>query len=181
MHADSPVRVYHEGFAKSHGEDKETFASVFARLSVMSDQELFAVAAGCAAEAVHMERGYVGKPPFDQNAAPLAASIGATRLTTALQATFDAADYFGGASKHFVVQAIREALNDDEARKADKMKKAELTAFALANVPQTGWLPPELRAPTYTGPGAVPLLAEAPPNEPEDDPVDEREDEMEDA
>lgn len=181
MHSDSPVRVYHEGFAKAHGQDKETFASVFARLSAMTDQELLEVAASCAADAVHMERPHVGRAPFDADAGPLAASISAGRLTAALQATFDAADYFSGASKPFVVAAIREALNDDEARKADKMKKAELTAFALANVPQTGWLPPELRAPTYTGPGAVPLLAEAPPNEPEDDPVDEREDEMEDA
>ncbi|MCF6120876.1 ParB/RepB/Spo0J family partition protein [Mesorhizobium muleiense] len=181
MHVDSPVRVYHEGFGKTYGEDKETFASVFARLCDMSDQELFVVAAGCAGEAVHMER-HNGKPPFDANAAPLAASIRPDLLTAALQETFDAADYFGGASKPFVITAIREALNDDEARKAEKMKKAELTAFALANVPQTGWLPPELRAPTYSGPGAIPVLTEAPPTEPDaDDLVDEEEDEMEDA
>jgi ParB family chromosome partitioning protein len=182
MHADSPVRVYHEGFAKAYGEDKEKFASVFARLSDMTDAELFQVAAGCAAEAVHMERTHNGRLPFDADAAPLAATIAPNLLTAALRETFDAADYFGGASKPFVVQAIREALNDDEARKAEKMKKAELTAFALANVPATGWLPPELRAPTYSGPGAIPVLAEAPPTEPDDaDLVDEDEDEMEDA
>ncbi|RWO37299.1 MAG: ParB/RepB/Spo0J family partition protein [Mesorhizobium sp.] len=182
MHVDSPVRVYHEGFGKTYGEDKETFASVFARLSDMSDQELFVVAAGCAAESVHMERPHNGKPPFDANAAPLAASIQPDLLTAALQETFDAADYFGGASKPFVITAIREGLNDDEARRADKMKKAELTAFALANVPQTGWLPPELRAPTYSGPGEIPTLTEAPPTEPdEEDLVDEEEDEMGDA
>ncbi|CAH2399172.1 ParB/RepB/Spo0J family partition protein [Mesorhizobium ventifaucium] len=182
MHVDSPVRVYHEGFGKTYGEDKETFASVFARLMDMTDEELFQVAAGCAAEAVHMERPYIGKPPFDANAAPLAAAIKPKYLTGALLETFDAADYFGGASKPFVITAIREALNDDEARKAEKMKKAELTAFALANVPQTGWLPPELRAPTYSGPGEIPALTEAPPTEPDDDDlVDEEEDEMEDA
>ncbi|WP_287343981.1 ParB/RepB/Spo0J family partition protein [Mesorhizobium sp.] len=169
LYTDSPVRVYHDGFGKSHGGEKESFASAFARLSDMSDQELFVVAAGCAGEAVHMERPYIGKPPFDANAAPLAAAINPKYLTGALQETFDAADYFGGASKPFVITAIREALNDDEARKAEKMKKAELTAFALANVPQTGWLPPELRAPTYSGPGAIPVLTEAPPTEPDDD------------
>lgn len=168
MHADSPVRVYHEGFGKTHGGDKETFASVFARLSVMTDQELFAVAACCAAEAVHMERPHNGKPPFDADAGPLAAAIDPIQMTHALNEAFDAPDYFGGASKPFVVQAIREALNEDEARKAEKMKKAELTAFALANVPQTNWLPPELRAPTYSGPGVIPVLAEAPPTEPDE-------------
>ncbi|MBE1208134.1 ParB/RepB/Spo0J family partition protein [Aminobacter carboxidus] len=158
LHTDSPVRVYHEGFAKVRGEDKETFASVFSRLSVMSDQELFQVAAGCAGDAVHMERPHNGKLPFDSNAAPLAASIQPDLLTTALRATFDAPDYFGGASKPFVIEAIREAINDDEARKAEKLKKAELVEFALANVPQTGWLPPELRAPTYSGPGKRPAI-----------------------
>ncbi|MER8762867.1 ParB/RepB/Spo0J family partition protein [Mesorhizobium sp. M0968] len=183
MHANSPVRVYHEGFAKKHGEDKESFASVFARLSDMTDQELFAVAAGCAAEAVHMERPHNGRMPFDADAAPLAASIRPDLLAVALQETFDAADYFGGASKPFVVQAIREAINDEEARKADKMKKADLTAFALANVPQTGWLPPELRAPTYSGPGKVPEIGDHDPAEhdPDFDEVDEEEDEFEDA
>ncbi|MER8387283.1 ParB/RepB/Spo0J family partition protein [Mesorhizobium sp. M1380] len=183
MHSDSPVRVYHEGFAKKNGEDKESFASVFSRLSDMTDQELFAAAAGCAAEAVHMERPHNGRMPFDADAAPLAASIKPDLLAVALQETFDAADYFGGASKPFVIQAIREAINDEEARKADKMKKADLTAFALANVPQTGWLPPELRAPTYSGPGKVPELAAPDPAEhdPDFDEVDEEEDEFEDA
>lgn len=178
LHTDSPVRVYHDGFGRAHSE-KESFAAAFARLSAMSDDELFAAAAGCAAEAVHMERPHHGKPPFDANAAPLAAAIDASRLAAALGEAFDAADYFKSVSKPFVIQAIREALNDDEARKAEKMKKAELTAFALANVPKTGWLPPELRAPTYSGPGEIPKLV-APPTEPKaadlvDDEFDEEE------
>ncbi|MGX9145911.1 ParB/RepB/Spo0J family partition protein [Mesorhizobium sp. 128a] len=174
LHTDSPVRVYHDGFRRTGGVEKESFASAFARLSAMSDAELFAVAAGCAAEAVHMERPYVGKPPFDANSSPLAAAIDAARMTAALQESFDASDYFNGASKPFVIQAIREALNDDEARKAEKLKKPDLVAFALANVPKTGWLPPELRAPTYSGPGEAPKLIEAPPTEPDvDDLADE--------
>ncbi|MES0168221.1 ParB N-terminal domain-containing protein [Mesorhizobium sp. M0027] len=182
LHTDSPVRVYHDGFDKSRSGDKESFASAFARLSSMSDQELFMVAAGCAGQAVHMERPYVGKPPFDANAAPLAAAIQPDLLTAALQERFDAADYFGGASKPFVIQAIREAINEDEARKAEKMKKAELVAFALANVPQTGWLPPELRAPTYSGPGKVPELAAPAEHDPDFDEIDEEsEDELEEA
>ncbi len=181
MHADSPVRVYHEGFAKKHGEDKETFAGVFARLSDMTDQELFAVAAGCAADAVHLERTHIGRMPFDADSAPIAAAMEHSRLTTSLLEAFDAPDYFGGASKPFVIQAIREALNEDEARKAEKMKKAELTAFALANVPKTGWLPEQLRAPTYAGPGPVPVFDATSPleNDPDFDEIEDEE--MEDA
>ncbi|TGS79736.1 hypothetical protein EN818_30990, partial [Mesorhizobium sp. M3A.F.Ca.ET.175.01.1.1] len=125
----------------------------------MSDQELFAAAAGCAAEAVHMERPYAGKPPFDTNSSPLAAAIDAGRLAKALGEAFDAEDYFKSIAKPFVITAIREAINEDEARKADKLKKKELVEFAVKNVPPTGWLPPELRAPTYSGPGEIPALA----------------------
>jgi len=178
MHADSPVRVYHEGFGKTHSDEKESFASVFSRLMEMTDAELFLVAAGCAGEAVHMERHHIGKPPFDSNSAPLAAAIDAEHMTAALQETFDAADYFDGASKPFVIQAIREAINEDEARRADKMKKAELVAFALANVPQTGWLPPELRAPTYGGPGAIPTFATTDPAQHDPDFDEETEEEL---
>jgi ParB family chromosome partitioning protein len=171
LHTDSPVRVYHDGFGKSHAGDKESFASAFARFSAMSDAELFMVAAGCAGEAVHIERPYVGKMPFDANAAP----IDADRMTAALHETFDAI-YFNGVAKPFIITAIREAVNDDEARKAEKLKKKELVEFAVKNVEPTGWLPPELRCPTYSGPGEVPKPAEAPPIK--DDPdFDEIEDE----
>lgn len=75
-------------------------------------------------------------------------------MTEALRQTFDAQDYFSGAAKPIVITAIREALNEDEARKADKLKKAELVGYAVSNVVPTGWLPPELRPATYSGPRA---------------------------
>lgn len=178
LHTDSPIRVYHDGFGRKHATEKETFASVFARLSSMTDAELFAVAAGCAAEAVHIERPYVGKPPFDANAAPLAAAVDADRLTAALHEHFDAIDYFNGVAKPFILDAIREAVNEDEARKAEKLKKKELVEFAVKNVQGTGWLPPELRAPTYSGPGEIPKMAvAAPPLDDEYDDGDGLEDE----
>jgi ParB family chromosome partitioning protein len=178
LHTDSPIRVYHDGFGKKYTTEKETFASVFERLSAMSDAELFAFAAGCAAEAVHIERPYAGKPPFDANATPLAAAIDADRLTAALHETFDAIDYFNGVAKPFIIQAIREAVNEDEARKADKLKKKELVEYAVKNVQGTGWLQPELRAPTYSGPGEIPKLAvSAPPLDDDYDDDDEMEDE----
>jgi ParB family chromosome partitioning protein len=118
MHTESPVRVYHEGFQKSHDGKKEGFASAFKRLAAMTDQELFKVAAGCAGQAVHLETHNI-------------------------------------ASKPLVVKAITEAVNADEARKAEKLKKADLVEYALKNVVPTGWLPPELRPSTYAGPGAA--------------------------
>ncbi|ESY89039.1 hypothetical protein X739_00650 [Mesorhizobium sp. LNHC220B00] len=189
-----PIKVRQEGMGAvdKYGvraydrEAAESFSSAFTRLSVMTDTELFRVAAGIAGQAVDLQCHNTGNLPFDRGADVLAAAIDAERMTAALGHTFDAADYFGGVSKPIVITAIREALNDDEARKAEKLKKAELTAFALANVPGTGWLPPELRAPTYCGPGAIPTLqsdelrADRPPPGMRID-VDEDEDEMEEA
>ncbi|WP_181175024.1 ParB/RepB/Spo0J family partition protein [Mesorhizobium sp. B2-3-6] len=179
-----PVKVSMSGIGGRipHGE-QESYSGAFARLSAMSDPDLFKVAAGLASRALDMQCHNTGNLPFDRGAKELAAAIDASHMTAALRETFDAADYFGGVSKPIVITAIREALNDDEARKAEKLKKAELTAFALANVPQTGWLPPELRAPTYSGPGAIPMLEEVPPTEhdPDFDEIEGFEDEMEEA
>lgn len=159
MHG-GPVRVSMSGIAGGIGHDeREPFADAFARLSVLSDTELFGVAAAIAGKAIDLQCHNAGNRPFDRGAEVLAAAIDADRMAVALQENFDAADYFGGVAKPFVITAIREAVNEDEARKADKLKKAELVAFAVKNVAPTGWLPPELRAPTYSGPGSVKAAA----------------------
>lgn len=177
----SPVRVSHEGMGHQALRGEETFETAFARLQEMSDAELFVVAARIAGNAINLHVGDAAQKPFDGAPAALAAAIEPNRMGIALREHFDAADYFGGVAKPFMIQAIREAINEDEARKAEKMKKAELVAFALANVPQTGWLPPELRCATYGGPGEIPRLEAAPPplDDPDFDEIDEDEDQNE--
>lgn len=76
-------------------------------------------------------------------------------FNTALAKHFDAENYFSSAPKGFVIKAIAEAINPDEARKASTGKtKAEIWKFALANLAKTGWLPKELRTVHYAGPGS---------------------------
>lgn len=177
-----PVRVSTNGIGSRGAREIESFNSAFKRLSAMSDGELFRLAAGVAAQSLDMQRPNGGQVAFDKTSIAMVGAIDADRMTAALREAFDAEDYFNSVAKTFVITAIREAINDDEARKADKLKKKELVEFALANVPQTGWLPPELRAPTYSGPGEIPAPITAPPTEPDDeDLVDEEENEMEGA
>ncbi|RVD44890.1 hypothetical protein EN742_00660 [Mesorhizobium sp. M4A.F.Ca.ET.020.02.1.1] len=175
-----PVKVSLQGLAGGipHRE-QESFVDAMGRLAHKSDDELCLVAAGLAARALDLQRHDTRHKPFRGGALSLEGWIDGETMTAALRETFDAADYFNSVAKPFVITAIREAINDDEARKADKLKKKELVEFAVKNVPPTGWLPPELRAPTYPGPGEVPKpIAEAPPTEPDDeDLVDEEEDE----
>jgi ParB family chromosome partitioning protein len=73
-------------------------------------------------------------------------------LNAALRGAFDAKDYFNGVSKALCLTAINEACGPDLARQQSKNPKGDIADFAIANVPKTGWLPPQLRAKGYDGP-----------------------------
>lgn len=73
-------------------------------------------------------------------------------LNAALRGAFDAKDYFAGVNKALCLKAIEEAVGADIARQQAKNSKAEIAAFAVENVPTTGWLPLQLRARGYDGP-----------------------------
>ncbi len=75
-------------------------------------------------------------------------------MKAALDANFDSERYFKAAPKSFVIRAIKEAVSPEQAKQLDKGTKAAAWKFALANIPKTGWLPPELRTSHYDGPGA---------------------------
>jgi ParB family chromosome partitioning protein len=77
-------------------------------------------------------------------------------INPALRGAFDAKDYFAGVSKALSLKAIEEALGADLARQQAKNGKADIVAFAVENVPPTGWLPPQLRAKSYDGPPVKP-------------------------
>jgi ParB family chromosome partitioning protein len=79
---------------------------------------------------------------------------------------FDAEDYFGSAPKGFVIKAIAEAINPDEARKAAQGSRREIAEFAIANLKGGGWVPPELRTKHYAPPVVKKPAAAAAPTKP---------------
>ena len=83
-------------------------------------------------------------------------------LNAALRGAFDAKDYFNGVSKALCLKAIEEAMGADMARQQAKKTKGEIAAFAAENVPETGWLPIQLRAKGYDGPPKAKALASNP-------------------
>lgn len=87
------------------------------------------------------------------NLEKIASLMTGAKINAHLRKAFDANDYFSGAPKSFVLKAITEAVNADEARKIGGKTKADIAKFALANVVKNGWLPPELRTAHYDGPG----------------------------
>jgi len=89
----------------------------------------------------------------DSSAAAICNTLDAGKLNAALRGAFDAKDYFTGVSKGLALAAIGEALGPDIERQQAKGKRTDIAAFAFANVPSTGWLPKQLRAKAYDGPG----------------------------
>lgn len=151
-----PVRVRAEGLLKE-GREVESFSTVFGRLCAMSDADLMKAAAHKVSFCLDMQTHNAASPPLANatNAAFCEALDVGSSLQAALTARFDAEDYFKSVPRSFTVAAIGEAINADEARRAEKLKKPEMVAFAVKNVPPTGWLPVELRTSGYAGPGAV--------------------------
>lgn len=96
----------------------------------------------------HMPDGVTTKLPTIRQA--LTAEV----FNAAMAKRFDAENYFSSAPKPLVLKAIAEGLNQDEARRIAGKTKAEIWKFALENLPKTGWLPKELRAVHYKGPGS---------------------------
>lgn len=79
-------------------------------------------------------------------------AIDAKAFNAAARGAFDAKDYFAGVSKTLCLKAIEEALGPDLSRQQAKKTKPDIVAFAIENVPSTGWLPLQLRCKGYDGP-----------------------------
>jgi ParB family chromosome partitioning protein len=86
-------------------------------------------------------------------------AIDAKALNAALRGAFDAKDYFAGVNKALCLRAIAEAMGADMARQQANKPKGDIAAFAIENVPTTGWLPLQLRAKGYDGPPKAKVLA----------------------
>lgn len=91
-------------------------------------------------------------------------ALPANMINNAILKRFDASDYFGSAPKSFVLKAIGEAINPDEARKVSSKPKAEVAKFAISNIGnKIGWVPKEMRTSQYVGPQPTPAAAKAAP------------------
>lgn len=113
--------------------------------------ELLAAVAGLAVDLVTFN---AGSPPLkDKGTVALVDAMKSDAFNKAMMEAFDAKDYFNSVAKPMILKAITEGVNADEARKLAGKPKGDIVKFAIANVPKSGWLPPELRTSHYAGPG----------------------------
>ena len=151
----APIKVRANGHGTAAYGEREAYASAFRRVLAMTDADCLALAAGLAGTATDMVRHSAQQPPLaDEGIATLIGAMSGMHVHEAITAAFDAEDYFKSVSRAVILHALGEAgLAGEGDRKAAKMPKAELVAFATAGLPQRGWLPPELRTVHYAGPG----------------------------
>lgn len=137
-------------------KEQRTRAIKLCLVEDLSDgDELVRLLAGIVAAQIKPERPSWMPREVSDNLEKIAKLMTGAKVNAHIRKQFDAKDYFGGAPKPFLLKAISEAINADEARKVSAKPKSEIARFAIANVPKTGWLPPELRTAHYDGPGGA--------------------------
>jgi ParB family chromosome partitioning protein len=82
-------------------------------------------------------------------------------LAKAMARRFDAKTYFNGCSKAYMLGVIDEALGS--AAQHDTKSKTDISALCVKDVAGAGWLPPELRTPSYKAPTPAKPAADVKP------------------
>lgn len=156
-YSDCGVKVSVSGLGTRGGREvlgSEKMPQALALASRLKPAERITLLAQIAANALDFQNTSLGTPTDSANEGPIAIcnAIDAKALNAALRGSFDAKDYFNGVNKALCLKAIEEAMGADMARQQSKNPKGDIAAFAIENVPKTGWLPLQLRAKGYDGP-----------------------------
>lgn len=153
-----PARLSASTDGKS-GRISRTFASSLRYVQDLPAVEVDQIFAEIVAEAVDLGverclRDMV--QPADT--AALIAALDQEQLQAEALHVFDLVEYF---SKAPVKAAIAALIDIDGRNSCISSKKADIAALASGKAKKAGWLPPELRGPGYTGPGAKSVVSEA--------------------
>lgn len=150
----SGARLSHDGMTSKTAGRAVDFRKAYLNVAAMAPEQQLEALAVIVGQSLNFESQSALSPPLrDESVATICEVLGA-EMVAATRQVFEAEDYFAGVNKSLVLKAIEEALNAEEARKVANKPKADLVKFAVANVPQTGWLPAELRTAHYDGPGS---------------------------
>lgn len=130
------------------------FADALAIARKLKHEDRMTLLAEVAAATLDFQNKPLDEKPSDRMHGPrsICDAIAPEVLNPALRGAFDARDYFGSLPKPLALVAITEALGPEAAKTLGSKPKGDIVDFAVANVPATGWLPPQLRAAGYDGP-----------------------------
>ncbi len=140
---------------RSHDRSMPKFDATLASALKMTQADQVRTLATLTARNITLFRSLMREPVLaDPHFMAVASAIDGKALTAATREKFDAKDFFASVSRSTIVEAVREAMGDEHARKVAKMDKAAATKFATANLPKLKWLPKQLRVEGYDGPAA---------------------------
>ena len=140
-----------------HDLDRENFEVLFERFKLATISEMLDQVALIAGETLYLwhqqtVRDHI-RSPFIGAGRALVDGLDKSETYAALCKHFDAEDYFKSISRDQLIAVIGEALGDDHVRRVSDLKKPELVKYAVANIPDSGWLPSALRTSSYPGRG----------------------------
>lgn len=159
--SNAPLKVRLDGMGSGELGEPTSFSDTLAFLLERPTDSLVEMLGAALGRALDLKSFNAFAAPLDKaQSAALVNTLPAEVMNRALRDRFDAEDYFGSVAKPLSLKAIEEAIGPDEARQAGKFKKADLVAYAKANVVPTGWLPPELRTAHYDGPAPAAKASE---------------------
>src|SRR5262249_32681272 len=140
---------------QTHRRNQPKFDATLASALKMTTAQQIEALTKIVADNIKLVQSYMKEPVLthpDRRA--LAEAIDGKALTAATREKWDAKDFFTSVSRSTIVEAVREAMGDDHARKVAAMGKADAAKFATGNLPKLKWLPKQLRVPGYDGPAA---------------------------
>ncbi|MFA7293777.1 MAG: ParB/RepB/Spo0J family partition protein [Rhodocyclaceae bacterium] len=165
-YSDCGVKASVNGLGAREGRGmlgSQEMAKALSLATQLKPAERISLMAQIAANALDFQNASLDVPSRDDKGpAAICNAIDPKALNAALRGAFDAKDYFAGVSKALNLKAIEEACGPDLARQQSKNGKPDIVAFAIENVPKTGWLPVQLRAKGYDGPPKAKVLAVVP-------------------
>lgn len=136
--------------------DAEDFVKVFEGTKNASANELLSMLMKVAQQAVNIVTHNAANVPMqDEALSAILAALKPSTVNTCIVSHFDYTDYFTSISVAGIADAVRTAVGDKPADTVAKMQKKNAVEFALGHVPQTNWLPKEMRSVHYDGPVEV--------------------------
>lgn len=156
---DGPVGIEVTVAGGDFKPDRGGFATVFAAALKLPRDKKLAWLARITAGIVEIDRFNIAekKPANKERHAAVVAmldALPAQPLLEALRKRWNAKDYFDRAPKAFALAALKEACGAGAHDSVVGHDAATIKKSAIANVPKTGWLPPELRPSCYVAPKA---------------------------
>ena len=159
------VDARHRQWSDQLPEEPEDLWDALTALDAEQQQALFAHCVSLTVNAVN--EAYNRRPRAIAHADRLAEALSLDIAATGWAPSVD--NFFGRVTKARILEAVREARGEDQARRIEMLKKGEMAAQAEHLLAGSGWLPEPLRTPRRRphGPQAVsaPALDEAPVEE----------------